>query len=159
MHSHFTMTVPSFHFTALTHPSHPHHYLIRFTSLHFTEFWMISPTPSLCLIYYWSDPSTESSEHKSKLYQLSTLLCLLVSSFSKRAISWESRQFRLGYGLGDRGVGFDSWQRKYFSLLRNVQTDSGDHSASYKNWTGDSFFRGKEAGEWIRPLTSIWCGS
>jgi hypothetical protein len=39
MHSHFTMTFPSFHFTALTYPSHPHHNLLpfTFTSLHFTS--------------------------------------------------------------------------------------------------------------------------
>jgi hypothetical protein len=50
MHSHFTMSFPSFHFTTLTHPSHPHHNLLHFTTLHFTSlhftslhFWTILP--------------------------------------------------------------------------------------------------------------------
>jgi hypothetical protein len=30
MHSHFTMTIPSFHLTALTHPSHPRHISLHF---------------------------------------------------------------------------------------------------------------------------------
>jgi hypothetical protein len=40
MHSHFTMTFPSFLFTTLTHPSHPRHTLLSFTttSLDFTVF-------------------------------------------------------------------------------------------------------------------------
>jgi hypothetical protein len=33
MHSHFTMTFPSFHFTTLTYHSHPHHILCPYTSL------------------------------------------------------------------------------------------------------------------------------
>jgi hypothetical protein len=49
MNSHVTMTFPSFHFTTLTYPSHPHHNLfpfalpsvlfasLHFTSLHFTS--------------------------------------------------------------------------------------------------------------------------
>jgi hypothetical protein len=42
------MTFPSFAFTTLTHPSHPHHTSLHFTSLHFTslhfiEFLMIPP--------------------------------------------------------------------------------------------------------------------
>jgi hypothetical protein len=39
MHSHFTMIFPSFHFTTHTHPSHPRHSLLPFTSpsLHFTS--------------------------------------------------------------------------------------------------------------------------
>jgi hypothetical protein len=58
MHSHFTMTFPSFHFTTLTYPSHPHHNLLPFTSPHFTllHFLIISPTPSLRLIYYFANP-------------------------------------------------------------------------------------------------------
>jgi hypothetical protein len=38
MHSHFTMTFPSFHFTTITHTSHPPHSLLPFTttSLHLT---------------------------------------------------------------------------------------------------------------------------
>jgi hypothetical protein len=53
MHSHFTMTFPSLHFATLTHPSHPYHSLLHFISLHF---WMISPTPSLPLIYHFPNP-------------------------------------------------------------------------------------------------------
>jgi hypothetical protein len=42
------MTFPSFHFTEPTHPSHPHHSLLpfpslHFTSLHFIAFLMIPP--------------------------------------------------------------------------------------------------------------------
>jgi hypothetical protein len=47
MHSHFSMIIPSFHFTTL-------HILatVHFTSLHFTSlhFWMIFTTPSLRLM-------------------------------------------------------------------------------------------------------------
>jgi hypothetical protein len=37
------MTFLSFDFTTLTHPSHPHHSLLHFTSLHFIAFLMIAP--------------------------------------------------------------------------------------------------------------------
>jgi hypothetical protein len=54
MQSHFAMTFPSFHFTTLTYPSHPHHNLLPYTSLHFTSlpFLMISPTPSFSFINF-----------------------------------------------------------------------------------------------------------
>jgi hypothetical protein len=43
-----------------------------------------------------------------------------------------------------------------FSLLRNVQTASGAHSASYPMATEDCFLSDKAAGAWSWPLTSIW---
>jgi hypothetical protein len=39
-------------------------------------------------------------------------------------------------------------------LLHSVQTDSGDHPASYLTGTEDDFLRGKVPGAWSWPLTS-----
>jgi hypothetical protein len=58
MHPRFTMTFPSFHFTTLAYPSHPHQNSLHFTPLHFTSlhFRMISLIPLLRLIYYFPIP-------------------------------------------------------------------------------------------------------
>jgi hypothetical protein len=57
MHPHFTMVFPSFDFTTLTNPSHPHHILLTLPSLHFNSLHFDdSPTPSLRLIYNFPNP-------------------------------------------------------------------------------------------------------
>jgi hypothetical protein len=45
--------------------------------------------------------------------------------------------------------------RQDFSLLYSIQTDSGAYPASYLMGTGGRFPRGKAAGAWSWPLTSI----
>jgi hypothetical protein len=52
------------------------------------------------------------------------------------------------------GVWFLAEVRDY-SLLRNVQTGSGAHLASYTMGTVSCFPGGKAAGTWTWPLTSI----
>jgi hypothetical protein len=34
---------------------------------------------------------------------------------------------------------FDSWQEKYFSFLRSMQSDSGAHASSYPMGTGGQY--------------------
>jgi hypothetical protein len=46
--------------------------------------------------------------------------------FLNRAVSVAT-----GYGLEDRKVKFESLWSQEFSLLRNIQDDSGDHLAPY----------------------------
>jgi hypothetical protein len=62
----------------------------------------------------------------------------------------------LGYGLDDRGsrVQFPAGAGN-FSLHHRVQNGSEAHPASYPMGTRDSFSRGKAAGAWSWPLTSI----
>jgi hypothetical protein len=62
----------------------------------------------------------------------------------------------LGYGLDDRGsrVRFPAGAGN-FSLHHCVQNGSGTHPVSYPMGTSGSFPRGKAAGEWNWPLTSI----
>jgi len=44
-----------------------------------------------------------------------------------------------------------------FSLCHRAQTGSGAHPASYPMGAGDCFPRGKAAGAWSWPLSSIYC--
>jgi len=63
---------------------------------------------------------------------------------------------RLGYGLDDRGSRVLLPARAgNFSLQHSVQNGTGAHPASYPMGNGSSFPRGKVAGAWIGPLTSI----
>jgi hypothetical protein len=56
MHSHFTMTFPSFHFTTLMHPSHHHSFLpFTFTSPHLTSPNLTSPNFT-SLHFWWFPP-------------------------------------------------------------------------------------------------------
>jgi hypothetical protein len=64
----------------------------------------------------------------------------------------------LGYGMDDRGSGFDSRQGAgNFPVHHRVQTGSGAHPASYLVGTRGSFPGDKAAGAWSWPLTSIYC--
>jgi hypothetical protein len=63
-----------------------------------------------------------------------------------------SRDSSLGIATG---YGLDNWGVE-FSLLHNVQTGSGAHSA-YPMGTGVSFRGSKAAGAWSWPLTSNQC--
>jgi hypothetical protein len=58
-----------------------------------------------------------------------------------------------GYGLDSRGLILS--RGKDFSLLHNIQTGSGAHKVSYPMSTGGSLPRGKAAGTWSWPLTSV----
>jgi hypothetical protein len=62
----------------------------------------------------------------------------------------------LVYGLDDRDsrVWFSA-EAGNFSLHHRVQNGSGAHPASYLMGTRGSFPRGKAAGSWSWPLTSI----
>jgi hypothetical protein len=62
----------------------------------------------------------------------------------------------LGYGLDDRGsrVRFPAGAGN-FSLHHRVHNGSGAHPASYPMGTRRYFLRGKAAGAWSWPLTSI----
>jgi hypothetical protein len=53
---------------------------------------------------------------------------------------------KTGYGLDDRGVGFEFRWGQEFSLHHVVQTGNGAHPASYPMATGGSFPGGKVAG-------------
>jgi hypothetical protein len=62
----------------------------------------------------------------------------------------------LGYGLDNGGSRdrFPAWAGNC-SLHHRIQNGSGAHPASYPMGTRDSFPRGKAAGAWSWPLTSI----
>jgi len=84
------------------------------------------------------------STSTENLYRTAAMLWSYILQNKLKTVGTAQSVWCLGYELHE--TGFIFWHDKGFSLLRNVQTGSGAHPASYSMDAGSSFTGNKAAG-------------